>query len=333
MSQKGVPKNKPKISQTHPEFVKWMQNKEDGKKYSHGSNFKINWICPNCGEIVNAIISKVISRNHVPCKKCSDGVSYPNKYMRSMLKQLDVIFEQEYMPKWIKPKRFDFFVPSKNIIIEMDGNVGHGRKTFGNISPQQSLKVDLYKDNKALENGITVIRIDCIISDSDYIKNNIYKSILSDIFNLDTVDFNQCNKDANSSLKMLVCDLWNKYHDIPTILNKVDLQRITIIKYLKDCAKYGLCDYNPLDQRIKSGKNNIHKAQRLNCIKVICLETNTIFDSCREAYNWLGYNPGGHSIQDNCKRITLSAGRDPVTKEKLHWMFYDEYASIQEVLL
>ena len=44
MSQKGVPKNKPKISQTHPEFVQWMQNKVDGDKYSHGSDFKINWV-------------------------------------------------------------------------------------------------------------------------------------------------------------------------------------------------------------------------------------------------------------------------------------------------
>ena len=331
MKQKGVPKNKPKILQTHPEFVKWMQNQEDGNMYSYGSNIKINWVCPNCGEIVEASISKVISRNHVPCKKCSDGVSYPNKYMRSMLKQLDVVFEQEYMPEWIKPKRFDFFVPSKKLIIEMDGNVGHGRTMFDGSDPIQSLKVDMYKDGKALENGLDVVRIDCIISDSDYIKNSIYESALSDIFDLSKVDFSQCNKDANSSLKMVVCNLWNKYHDMSKILNEVNLRRSTIIRYLKDCTKYDLCDYNPKEQQIKSGKSNIEKAYQSNCIRVICLETNKIFDSCRAAYDWLGYNHDGHSIQDNCKGITLSAGKDPVTNEKLHWMFYDDYMSSMEV--
>lgn len=329
MSQKGVPKNKPKISQTHPEFVQWMQNKEDGDKYSHGSDFKINWVCQNCGDIVTATISKVIFRNHIPCKKCSDGVSYPNKYMRSMLGQLGVSFEQEYIPEWIKPKRFDFFVPAKNIIIEMDGNIGHGRKTFDGMTPLESLQADLFKDAKALDYGITVIRIDCIISDSDYIKNSICKSGLSDIFDLSKVDFNRCNKEANSSLKMLTCNLWNKYHDMSKILNEVNLRRTTIIKYLKDCAKYGLCDYNPKEQQIKSGKNNIKKAYQSNGIRVICLETNQIFDSCSAAYDWLGYNPNGHSIQDNCKRITLSAGRNPVTNERLHWMFYNDYLMLR----
>ena len=70
MSQKGVPKNKPKISQTHPEFVKWMQNKEDAKEYSYGSNFKINWICPNCGEKY-----EVDYDNYGHCPKCGQRLT------------------------------------------------------------------------------------------------------------------------------------------------------------------------------------------------------------------------------------------------------------------
>ena len=331
MSQKGIPKNKPKISETHPEFITWMQNPEDGNKYSHGSNFKINWICQNCGEIVNAEISKVITRKRIPCKRCSDGVSYPNKYMNSMLRQLCIEFKQEYMPEWIKPKRFDFFIPSKKIIIEMDENIGHGRVTFDGSDSFETFKTDLYKDKKALENGIQVIRIDSIVSDSDYIKNNIYKSQLSQIFDLTKVDFNQCNKDANSSLKMMVCDAWNQYHDMSKIMKIVNLQRNTIVRYLTDCSKYNLCNYDPKQQMIDSGKKNIVKALESNSLKVICLETKEIFNSCREAYDWLGYNHDGHSIQDNCRGITMSAGKSPITNEKLHWMFYDEYVLAMEV--
>lgn len=47
---------------------------------------------------------------------------------------------------------------------------------------------------------------------------------------------------------------------------------------------------------------------------VICLNTKEVFESCKAAYAWLGYHTGGHSIQDNCKGITKSAGRDPNTK-------------------
>ena len=86
-----------------------------------------------------------------------------------------------------------------------------------------------------------------------------------------------------------------------------------------------MCDYDPKLQQHNSGKNNISKAYNANKKSVICLETKTKFDSCKEAYMWLGYNVNGHSIQDNCKKIIMSAGKHPETNEKLHWMFYEDY--------
>lgn len=330
MSQKGIPKNKPKIYVTHPQFVEWMADKDDAKKYSYGCTIKIDWICPNCGSLVkNISIAKLISRKRVPCKICSDGISYPNKYMNSLLTQLGEKFIQEYMPNWIKPKRYDFYIPSKRLIIEMDGNIGHGNKTFDGRSPEETLNIDNYKDDIAKQHGLEVIRINCVESDSDFIKNNILNSKLSTLFNLNNVDFLLCNKFAYSSLKMKVCSIWNQYHEMENILQETKLPRVTIIKYLKDCCKYGLCDYNPKEQMIRSGQRNITKAYNANKKRVICLELNKVFDSCREAYTWLGYNIDGHSIQDNCKGITSSAGKHPETKEKLHWMFYDNYIQME----
>lgn len=330
MSQKGIPKNRPKIYETHPQFVNWMYNKDDALKYSFGTCTKIDWICPNCNSKVEKIsIAKVISRNRIPCRVCSDGISYPNKYMYNMLLQLNEDFVPEYVPEWIKPKRYDFYIPSKNLIIEMDGNVGHGRKTFDGRTSEETLKIDNYKDVIAKEHGLDVVRIDCIESDSDYIKNNILNSKLSTLFDLSNVDFLLCNKYAYSSLKMKVCNIWNQYHEMENILQETKLPRETIIRYLKDCSKYGLCEYNPKAQMKRSGERNISKAYVANRKSVICLELNKVFESCRQAYEWLGYNVDGHSIQDNCKGITQSAGKHPFTKEKLHWMFYDDYLKME----
>ena len=327
---KGICTNRPKICETHPQFIDWVYDKEDSKRYSYGTSTKIDWICPYCGSKVEKIsISKVISRKRVPCKVCSDGISYPNKYMRNLLIQLKEEFEQEYMPDWIKPKRYDFYIPSKNLIIEMDGNLGHGRKTIDGRTPKETLEIDKYKDSIANQHGLDVVRIDCIESDSDYIKNNILNSKLSTLFDLSNVDFLLCNKYAYSSLKMKVCDIWNQYHEMGNILQETKLPRETIIRYLKDCTKYGLCDYDPKLQMKRSGKRNIYKACFSNSIKIICTTTGEIFNSIADAYRWLGYNPDGHTIQDNCKGKQKTAGKHPITKERLSWMFYDEYLKLE----
>lgn len=324
---------KESINISHPYLSSLLKEKTISSSLGKGSHTKVWWICPNCGNEIFYPVNKVCVYGYVPCKRCSDNVSYPNKLMYNILEQLGVDFITEYSPDWIKPKRYDFFLPSYNLIIEMDGALGHGHKTIGEISPTETLNTDNYKDRKCNEHNITMIRIDSYVSDLDYIKDNVFKSKLAEIFNLDKVDFLSCHKNALSSYKMKVCECWNKYKEISEIEKRYKFARITIIKWLKDCAKYNLCDYDPKKQQTRSGKRNISKAYSANRKKVICLETKQIFDSCREAYKWLGYNIDGHSIQDNCKGITLSAGKHPTTKEKLHWAFYENYPLVEEELL
>lgn len=320
------------LNNTHKEFAQYLVDPTIGERFSYGSTKKVDWICPNCHTIVEGIsIAKVISRKHIPCKVCSDGVSYPNKYMLNVLSQLGIEFVTEYSPSWISPKRYYFFIPSLNLIIEMDGSIGHGKKTFDGRSPEETFEIDLFKDRLAKEHGLSVIRINCDISDSDYIKSNILESKLSTLLNLDDVDFLLCNKKAYSSLKIEICDFWNESHEMSHILKYTNMPRVTITKYLNDCAKYGLCDYDPKEQMKRSGLRNIVKTRGKNSKKVICLDTGDIFESCASAYKWLGYNVDGHSIQDNCKGKTQTAGKHPLTKEKLHWMFYDDYLCYKEV--
>lgn len=61
--------------------------------------------------------------------------------------------------------------------------------------------------------------------------------------------------------------------------------------------------------------------------KVRCLETNEIFNSCSEAALAMNMNESSRThISRVCKSIEATAGRHPITGEKLHW----EYVTEQE---
>ena len=50
---------------------------------------KIDFICPDCGSILNKSIQEVTNKG-LNCDKCSDNISYPNKFSRALLAMLYV---------------------------------------------------------------------------------------------------------------------------------------------------------------------------------------------------------------------------------------------------
>ncbi len=67
----------------------------------------------------------------------------------------------------------------------------------------------------------------------------------------------------------------------------------------------------------KSGKNNPRSKA------VYCLELNEYFWGAQEAYNKYGVSKDG--IAKCCKGDQETAGRHPITGEKLHWIYADEW--------
>ena len=132
------------------------------------------------------------------CPRCSDKISYPNKFLRAFLEQLPVENIQfEYSPKWARPYRYDGYCEYKDlkIIIEMDGGLGHGNHKYKSSEIDIGGKQrDLIKDQLAEINGITLVRIDCINSNFEYIKTNILTSLLNNIFDLNQIDWEICEK-------------------------------------------------------------------------------------------------------------------------------------------
>lgn len=275
-----------KIIDTNPELIEYFVDKNDANKYSAQSNLKVNMICPYCGYKKVHRISDLYTYGFA-CPQCSDNISYPNKFMFSLLTQLGVNFENEVSKctpgfEWVMNYRYDFYFETKNdkYFVEMDGNF-HETELMS--------KNDTQKDMLAKEHDINIIRIDCkykgIRDRFLFVKNNILKSKISTIFDLSEINWNKCNKHAIGSLIYKSAELFNRYgYDINKISNEMSITAHTVREYLKISADIGLCDYSVDEaKRIRDNKLKDISSKRVYVFKdnkFICS-----FNSRKEASN------------------------------------------------
>lgn len=76
-----------------------------------------------------------------------------------MLMQLDYTYEKEKSFPELKAYRYDFYIPSENIVIEVDGQqhyVGWGNSI---ISLRENKKRDAIKNQFCIDNFIKILRI------------------------------------------------------------------------------------------------------------------------------------------------------------------------------
>ena len=233
---------------------KWMipiiNDDEFCKTHTHGCSDRIYPTCPDCGEISKESIkiSNIYSYKKMTCKCCGDGVKFPNKFAFNLLEQLGLDFVTEYSPKWIGRKSYDFYIPSLNLILEMDGGFHNKDNKMNGQTKEESREIDDYKDKMAKEHGIDVIRIDCdyhtLVERVDFIKQNILNSGLNLIVDLNKIDWDKSEKFALSNRVREACDLWNTGDFTISELSKcMKISRVS--PYLKIGNKYGWCDYNP----------------------------------------------------------------------------------------
>jgi very-short-patch-repair endonuclease len=237
---------------------------ETAKKYSHGSDFEIYPICPDCGRTksIKMAISTIYRYRSMNCN-CSDGIKYPNKFAFKMLEELSVDFINEYSPDWIGDKSYDFYISSMNLIIEMDGGLGHGKgkHSKSKISIIKTKEIDDYKDEIAKLHGIKVIRVDCdydkIENRFEFIKNNILNNKeLNHVFDLSNINWNKCNEYALNNLIKEACKLWNNgVHSTKEIGIIMHYRSDTIIDWLKQ-GNGIWCDYDPKEEMRKSAERN-----------------------------------------------------------------------------
>ena len=259
------------IDTTDPWMVKYITDVEDAYKYTHSSNKKINVTCPECGRTKYIVIGTLYKRKTIGCA-CGCGFKYPNKFMMNILEQLNINFDSEYSPKWLNGKLFDFYDKDNNIIIEMDGGLGHGKRCMSNENSKNTKETDNWKDNKALEHGIKVIRVNCDYDKPDarfeFIKDNILKSELKIYYDFNNINWDKADEFATGNFVKYVCDFYNenKYKTTPKKMCKeLNISDNTMYRYLKLGNELGWCEYKNLGRK-----------------EVKCIELNETFESVAE---------------------------------------------------
>jgi len=206
---------------THPEVAALLKYSSKGYELTKGSHKYEIFICPLCRNEKRMNVSNVIG-NGIACSKCSDGISYPEKFLYSFLTQINIEFEIQKTFEFTKKvkhinskisgnKKYDFYIPSLSMIIEAHGAQHYEENGFRNgRSLKDEIENDKLKEKLARKNNIDkYIVIDCKKSDLDYIKNNILKSLLNSSFDLSNVDWLKCHEYACSSRVKEVCEYFN----------------------------------------------------------------------------------------------------------------------------
>jgi len=267
-----------------PDIAKLLKNPEDGYSISCGSSNERLFVCSDCGYEKMYKIATIVSAGF-SCDACSDGISYPEKFMFSVLKQLNMEVERENIFSWSKNikyqnkrlcgnKRYDFYfeMNNKQYIIETHGGQ-HYDKLFKHKSSktlEEEKENDKLKKELALKNKIDeYIVIDCRYSEFDFIKQNVLQSRLSELFDLSKIDWLECNKYACNSLVKTACDYWNSgIKNLTEIGEIIQVKSCTVRRYLKQGAINNLCDYdskqNMIETRSKCGGHNIRKIVQLS---------------------------------------------------------------------
>lgn len=238
---------------TNPKLASLLADEEDGYKYMQFSHTKLNWKCNNCDVIIFKKAISDINIYGLSCSMCSDGIKYPEKVMREILKQLNIEFIYDTPFHWSQQKRYDFYIPSHNMIIEMHGgqHVNGGFKTQGGRNLEEEIANDSLKKTLAVNNNIEhYFEINAHKSNIIYLKKSIENSNLSQLINLNIVDWCLVEVNSQKSISHQCLSLWNEgYKDIVVIAEKLLIHNEMVRRYLKQWSDLEKCDFNNHDKR------------------------------------------------------------------------------------
>lgn len=268
---------------------RWMcdlgVSEEDAKKYLKSSRSKIEVKCPDCGKYKSISIGQIYRLKTISCN-CGDGISYPEKFLGSVLRQLKIEFVEQLTNTyfdWCGKYKYDFYIPKYNAIIEVHG-AQHYEESGLTRTLKEEQKNDKIKEELAKANKIDwYIIIDCRKSELNWIKQQIMSSELQYLFDLSKIDWEECGRYALSNLVKMVCDYWEKNpHSTSREMGQLFSKSVSCIRaYLRKGVEIGWCS--------KSYK-------RKDCIKVEVYKNDKFFKSYetlrqleRESYEQFGF--------------------------------------------
>lgn len=225
------------------------------------------YICNDCKYIGKAYIQEMDMKK---CPKCGDGISYGEKFMYAILLGTGYNFETQYTFNWSKGgkngngrKKYDFYIPSKNCIIETHGiqhypECGQDFAFFQGITSNDEVKNDKLKKEMALLNGILEERyiiIDCKKSEFDYIKNSILSnSKFMKLFSIKDINREYIESITMTNFRKRAVELYKSGYYISEISKKTKMSEKTIMRFLKKSADLYGYTYTSDKDRIENEK-------------------------------------------------------------------------------
>lgn len=227
------------ISTTAPDLMVYLVDKEFGYTHTKTTNKSTLMKCPICGYEKSMQFQKVYFQNFA-CPYCSDGFSFPEKFMMEILNEAGIKFKYQLNKKnfnWCNKYKYDFYLPDYNWIIETHGRQ-HYEDGWGKIDFQR--KIDKIKRELALNNGIDkYIELDCRQSDGKYIYKSIRQSDLNTI--IKTINVNKAEARAQNSKLKIACDLFNnKGVCFSEIAQKLNVCYDTVHRYISKGFELGI---------------------------------------------------------------------------------------------
>lgn len=283
------------IATTHPHLIKYFANEADAYRYSAGSSSQcVKLQCPDCSTAKHMRLNNLV-RSGFNCLVCSDGCSYPEKFMSGLLRQLSVEFTKEYTLD-NGETRYDFYLVKHNCIVEVHGGqhyIGHRHPSWNSFEEEQVN--DKYKMDLALSKGIEhYIVIDARESNPQWMKQSVLKSNLPQLlcFGEGSVNWDDVAIYSERSLVKEVCDYFNEHGGNAYVIARIfNISRVTAYRYLLRGTELGWCNYTTMiKERSCSAKKQSqrieNKVKELRCIH---LETNEefTFSNTIEASRWL----------------------------------------------
>lgn len=285
-------------SHIYPHIKKYLVNESDGDILTpHNAYTPIKTKCPYCGYINNKSRMFILCKEF-KCTQCMSG-SRGERIVANILKNGGYDYEPQFM---IDSYFYDFYIPSLNMLLEVDGEQHRQEVKMFKITLKEQKEIDKTKESLAKKSGYTFKRIDI----------DTYEDINSIVEKISFIKFDKNNLYDYLIDKQLMefVELYNNsipMNQIKKVLKK-NKRRITYLANL--ASTLGLIEYDKEDSKYR------HSIR-----KVRCITTGEIFKCIKDAENEYKLSQG--NIGKVCRGKALSAGRHPITGEKLTWEYVD----------
>lgn len=265
----------------NPDLIQYLENPNDATKYTYGSPKSVSCKCPICGYVKKMTVNNLSQYGFV-CPRCSDNISMPEKFIISLLEQLNVDYIHQLTStyfNWIGSYRYDFYLPDYNCIIEVHGGQ-HYKDCHRRNQRARTLEEEQINDeskrclaiNNKIDNYVILDARGCTRINQDGFIEEIISNEFFKCFNLNDIDWDKCLEYTKTSIIKEVCDYYNQCQInneyISTIMlgEKFKLSTYTIQRYLLFGNKYGLCKYDSKTAKSNSSRRS-KNAKQVNVYK------------------------------------------------------------------